>query len=68
MSEQNCWNCGKVMLGGVYFPGRCSGFKDKEGKPLPPREIPARIVDDGCLLWIEKKDKEAKDGGEAVPD
>lgn len=66
--EKNCWNCGKVMLGGPYFPGRCSGFKDLKGNKLEPKEIPATVVDVGCRYWIEKPKKEAKDGGETDAD
>jgi len=48
-SEINCWNCKYIDLSGVYFPGRCTWFK--EVKELEPKEIPGDMVDVGCKFF-----------------
>ena len=40
----NCWNCGLRSKGGVNAFGMCMWFDN-------PKEIPSRIVDNGCKFW-----------------
>ena len=56
---KSCWTCAKFVCGGVFFPGRCAGFK-KAGEKLEPREIPLEMVDQGCKFYERREDDKAK--------
>lgn len=60
MEKQNCWTCGKQQIGGITLLGLCRGFK-VDGKEQPPREIPAKTVDFGCLFWTLKIRKQKEE-------
>lgn len=54
MSKHNCWNCGYIILGGLCFPGACAWFVDVK-KDAIAKQIPADIIDVGCVHWKEKE-------------
>jgi|SaaInlLV_10m_DNA_2_1039722.scaffolds.fasta_scaffold39760_2 hypothetical protein len=50
-TKKNCWECGYQDLTGNTFLGICLWFKEhrKEIKEIPPK-----IVDEGCKFFKEK--------------
>jgi hypothetical protein len=52
-SKGACWDCNFMDMSGVYFPGRCTWFR--EVKKEEPKEIPSEKVNTGCGLFSPKE-------------
>ena len=54
MTETSCWTCRYIVLGGLCFPGACTWFVEVR-KEMAAKQIPADVIDKGCLHWKEKE-------------